>query len=121
MKFAETLVSIIIMAAVLLSAYAVGLVIREVRTGTVAPQPQVVAEANDVAAEPQVAALAGGSTGQTMDVSTQAVEVNEPMQTAAKADQLSPKKDKPFRDGAYRRPDGRRVGPGSLYGRPARC
>ena len=110
MKFAETIVSIIIMAAVLLSAYAVGLVIREVRTGTVAPQPQIVAEANDVATAPQVAALAGGSTGQTTDVSTQAVEVNEPMRTSAKPDQSSPKKDGPFRDGAYRRADGRRGG-----------
>jgi len=110
MKFADTVVSIIIMAAVLLSAYAVGLVIREVRTSAVAPQPQVVAEANDVAAEPEIAALAGRSAEQTTDVPTLAVAVNEPMQTAAKADQSSPKKDKPFRDGAYRRADGRRGG-----------
>ena len=110
MKFADTVVSIIIMAAVLLSAYAVGLVIREVRTGTVGPQPQVVAEANDAATEPETAALAGRSAEQTTDVPTLAVEVNEPMQTAAKPDQSSPKKDKPFGDGAYRRADGRRGG-----------
>jgi len=105
MKFADTIVSVIIISAVLLSAYAVGLVIREVRTGSVQPQPQIVAEANDVAAQPQVAAMASRSAGQPTDVPKQAAEVNEPMQTAAEPD-LSLQKNRPPKGAA----SGRRGG-----------
>ena len=108
MRFADTIASIITISAVLLSAYAVGLLIRYVRTGTTLPQTRVVAEADGVAAQPKAAALAGHSTGQMANVSEQPAEANEPMKTAAGPDRSMQNDEKLSKSETRRRTDGRR-------------
>lgn len=108
MKLADTIVSIIIAAAVLLSAYGVGLLIREVRTGGEQPPSQSVAEVNKVTAEPRLAALTDNSPGRTTNVPEQATELEESIQTASEPNSLSQKDERPSKGGAGKRADGRR-------------
>ena len=54
MKLSNTVVSVIVITAVLLSVCAVGLLIRQARTGRSEREPQTVTEANDAASQPDM-------------------------------------------------------------------
>ncbi len=68
MKLSNTVVSIVVITAVLLSVCAVGFVIHQARTGRSEREPQTAAEANGTTSQPEMATSLGeGGAGQAQD------------------------------------------------------
>ena len=97
MKLSNTMVSAIMIGAALVSAYAIGLLIRQVRTGS-QPTAPVAADANEAARQARMAPGPGGArTNDTPEQRAQAKEKKakmlEKMSAATKEEQEQFKKD----------------------------
>ena len=110
MKLSNTMVSAIVIGAVLVSAYAIGLLIREVRTGT---RPAAPAAETSEAAAPRP----GPGTAATKDTPAERAQVREARtKTLEKMGALTKEEQEQFKDKVIKQVGGRRgsKGPGGL-------
>ena len=100
MKLSNTVVSVIVITAVLLSVCAVGLLIRQARTGRSEREPQTVTEANDAASQPDMAAsLREPGAGQARDDAEQRARLKkEREQVLEKMRSLTEEEQEQFRE-----------------------
>ncbi len=111
MKVSNTMVSVILIGAALVLAYAIGLVIRQVRTGS-RPAAPMAAEGTDPAAR-----RPGPGTAPAKDTPAQRAQVKEMRaKTLEKMDAATKEEQKQFQDKVIRQVGGRRggKGPGGL-------
>ena len=108
MKLSNTMVSAIVIGAVLVSAYAIGLVIREMRTGGQPAAP--AAETTEATARPGPGTAAKDTPAQRAQVKEAKAETLEKMGTLTKEEQAQ------FQDKVIKQVGGRRGGrgPGGL-------
>jgi hypothetical protein len=115
MKLSNTMVSVIVIGAALVSAYAIGLLIRQVRTGARSAAP-VAAEANEAAARRAITAPGPGAAptkdtpGERAQAKEKKAKMLEKMSSATKEEQEQ------FKDTVIKQVGGRRGGkrPGGL-------
>ncbi len=112
MKLSNTVVSIIVIAAVFLSVCVVGLLIHQARTGRSEREPQTVTEANDTASQPEMAAsLRKPGSGQTEDDAEQRARIKkEREQILEKMASLSEEEKEQFRERIRQRFSSQRAG-----------
>ena len=112
MKLSNTVVSTIVIAAVLLSVCVVGLLIRQARTGRSEREPQTVAEANDTASQPKMAtSLREPGARQTRDDAEQRARVKkEREQVLEKMGSLTEEEKQQFRERIRQRFSSQRAG-----------
>jgi len=111
MKLSNTMVTVIVIGAVLVSAYAVGLVIREVRLGSRPAAPAAVERTEAAAQRPGPdAALTKDTPEERARVKEKKAEMLEKMSAATKEEQEQ------YRDKVIKQVGGRRggKGPGGL-------
>ena len=112
MKLSNTVVSIIVITAVLLSVCVVGLLIRQARTGRSEREPQTVAEANDTTTQPDMAtSLREPGAGQAQDDAEQRARLKkEREQVLEKMASLTEEEKEQFRERIRQRFSSQRAG-----------
>ncbi len=117
MKLSNTVVSIVVITAVLLSVCAVGLVIHQARTGRSEREPQTIAEANDTGSRPEMAtSLRESGAGQARDdVERRARLKKEREQVLEKMSSLTEEEKEQFRERVRQRFSSQRAGRSGLW------
>ncbi|OHB68217.1 MAG: hypothetical protein A2Y77_18425 [Planctomycetes bacterium RBG_13_62_9] len=113
MKLSNTVVSVIVIAAVLVCAYAVGMLIHQTRSGE--PQSRAVADANGAASvKPTEGPSHAPGSGQVKDTPELRAQLKEQRkETLEKLDSATPEQTQQFRDKVRKQFGGRRGGKGS--------
>jgi hypothetical protein len=109
MKLANTVVSVLVIAAVLVFAYGVGLLVRQARTGG-SRSPSSVAEANDAAAARRMTMSSHGpGASRTKDVPEERTRLREEKaKTLEKMNSMTEEEKEKFRNQVRRQVGGRR-------------
>jgi len=118
MKLSNTVVSTIVIVAALVSAYALGLLIRQARTGaTRAPAP---AEVNNVS-RPTAVVSRGPGAGRTKDTPEERAKIKEQKaQALKKMNAMTPEEKQKFREQIRKQVGGRQPGTGPKDFSPVR-
>ncbi len=117
MKVSNTVVSVIVIVAILVSAYALGLLIRQARTGRA--RVQAPAEANGVARPTEVASRGPGE-GRTKDTPEERAKIkDQKAQAIEKMNAMTPEQKQKFREQIRKQVGGRQPGTGPKDVAPA--